>query len=109
MSDDKHIEPERLSLSVVRSLRWIIVLSVGGIIALSAWGLGLSFGVWGDSTTEGPSATDEALSVLGNIASASVGGLVGFLTRDLVLKIEDSRRIRDEASKVSVELDEEDL
>lgn len=107
MGDDR-IEPERLSLSVVRSLRWIIVLSVGGIIVLSAWGLGLSFGVWGDSSSEGPSATDEALSVLGNIASASVGGLVGFLTRDLVLKIEDSRRIRENAESLTVDVDEKE-
>ena len=95
---DDHIEPERLSLSVVRSLRWIILVSIGGIIVLSAWGLALKYGFVGDGQEETADSADEALSILGNIGSAAVGGLVGFLTRDLVLKIEDSRRVRDDAA-----------
>lgn len=94
MGDD-HIEPERLSLSVVRSLRWIILVSLLGIVALSAWGLALKYGFVGDGQEETADSADEALSILGNIGSAAVGGLVGFLTRDLVLKIEQAGRIRD--------------
>ena len=86
--------PERLSLSVVRSLRWIILLSLGGIICMSFWGLALSFGLFGaEQIDTGPSATDEAISVLGNIGSAAVGGLVGFLTRDLIVKMDQAGQI----------------
>jgi len=95
--------PERLSLSVVRSLRWIILLSLGGIIAMSFWGLALSFGLWGaEDLGIGPSATDEAISVLGNIGSAAVGGLVGFLTRDLIVKLDQAGNLVE-----SVEVEEE--
>ena len=105
MADDK-VDPERLSLSVVRTLRWIILLSVGGIISLSLVGIALAYGLFGADAEAREGALDESISVIGNIASACVGGLVGFLTRDLVLKFDQAGRVVDEGDVVLTELKE---
>lgn len=70
-----------------KAIRWlavIIITAVGGIIGLSLWGLALRYGVVGDGLAEGADAADEALSILGNVASAAVGAIAGWLSRDAV-------------------------
>lgn len=76
-----------LAYQAIRALRWIILSSIFGIIALSMWGAALRYGVLQESPIDiSNSSADEALSILGNVASAAVGGLVGWLTRDLVIR-----------------------
>lgn len=79
-----------LSAQAIHALGAIILTSIVGIIVLSAWSLALRAGVL-PSEDEAAAAlnagsADEALSILGNIASAAVGGLVGWLTRDIVVR-----------------------
>jgi hypothetical protein len=76
-----------LSSLAIRALAAIILVALVGIIALSGWGLALRAGllVSNPEALNGGTA-DEALSILGNIAAAAVGGLVGWLTRDLVVR-----------------------
>lgn len=75
-----------LSKRAIRALATVIVTSLLGIITLSAWGLALRYGVAGNGPETGAGGTsDEALSVLGNIAAAAVGGLAGWLTRDIIV------------------------
>lgn len=76
----------QLSRKAIRWLGVIIITSVGGIIALSVWGAALRWGVLGDGLSEGADAADEALSILGNVASAAVGAIAGWLTRDAVTR-----------------------
>lgn len=84
---EKDIAPpttrQRLNRDAISALYWIILMAVIGIIVLSLWGAALRYGVLGNGTPPEGSTADEALSILGNIASAAVGGLVGWLTRDL--------------------------
>ena len=77
--------PEHLSARAIKSLFWIILTALLGIVLLSLVGSLLRAGVFGMGGQDGFTSADEALSVLGNIASAAVGGLVGWLTRDLVV------------------------
>lgn len=79
LPDDK----EWLDRMAVRGLYRIILVSVLSIAVLSMAGLILRT-VINDEDNLGIGNADEALSILGNIASASVGGLVGWLTRSLV-------------------------
>jgi len=84
---------ERLGLNreAIRTLGLIVLASVVGIILLALWGLALRFGVLGDGATEasaGNTVADEALSILGNVAAAAVGGLVGWLARDLTVGLQ---------------------
>jgi len=74
-----------LSRQAITALAAVILTAVVGIILLSLWGLALRFGLWGAEASETGGVADEALSILGNIAAAAVGGLVGWLTRDLVI------------------------
>ena len=79
--------PPSLSAQAIKSLAAIILTAVVGIILLTAWSTALRAGVAGaDLSDEALNSGnfDESLSILGNIAAASVGGLVGWLTRDLV-------------------------
>lgn len=76
----------RLSSLAIRSLAAVILVALVGIIVLSLWGMALRFGVFGNGEPEVAGNADEALSILGNVASAAVGGLVGWLTRDIVIK-----------------------
>jgi hypothetical protein len=92
MSDQPPLRPAQAQLSsqAIRALGAIILTAIAGIIMLSAWSLALRAGVL-PSEDEAAAAlnagsADEALSILGNIASASVGGLVGWLTRDIVVR-----------------------
>jgi hypothetical protein len=78
-------KPKELSRDAIRSLTWIILTALGGIIVLSLVGAMVQAGWIGDRTEEAFRSADEALSILGNIAAAAVGGLVGWLTRDLVV------------------------
>lgn len=77
-----------LAYQAIRALRWIILSSIFGIIALSMWGAALRYGIFVQEELDpnSSSSADEALSILGNVASAAVGGLVGWLTRDLVIR-----------------------
>jgi hypothetical protein len=80
-------KPHALSSQAIKALAAIILTAVVGIIILSAWALALRSGVLGNDVNEFTSGTaDEALSILGNVASAAVGGLVGWLTRDIVAR-----------------------
>jgi hypothetical protein len=72
----------QLNRDAIRTLGWIILTSLIGIIGLSLWGITLRYGLFGSSEPETGGVADEALSILGNIAAAAVGGLVGWLTRD---------------------------
>lgn len=74
---------EHLSGQAIRALSAIILTATAGIIGLSAWGLALRYGLLGRGGEIPGGVADEALSILGNIAAAAVGGLVGWLTRDL--------------------------
>ena len=79
-------KPDNLSRDAIRSLTWIILTALMGIITLSVIGAMLRAGVFTSSEPSDAFTTaDEALSILGNIAAAAVGGLVGWLTRDLVV------------------------
>jgi hypothetical protein len=76
-----------LSSQAIKALSAIILTSLIGIILLSAWGIALRAGLAGGGLDDSPlnaGSADEALSILGNIAAAAVGGLVGWLTRDMV-------------------------
>jgi hypothetical protein len=73
-----------LNREAIRTLGFIILTALFGIIALSLWGISLRYGLFGATEPETGGVADEALSILGNIASAAVGGLVGWLTRDYV-------------------------
>lgn len=78
-----------LSKQAIHALGAIILTAIAGIIALSAWSLALRAGLGGDEDAAGAinaGSADEALSILGNIASAAVGGLVGWLTRDMLTR-----------------------
>jgi hypothetical protein len=74
----------QLNRDAIRTLGFIILTALFGIIALSLWGISLRYGLFGATEPETGGVADEALSILGNIASAAVGGLVGWLTRDYV-------------------------
>ena len=71
---------EWLDRMAVRGLYRIILSAILSIAALSMTGLILR-GVLTDQDGLAIGNADEALSILGNIASAAVGGLVGWLTR----------------------------
>ena len=74
---------QRLNRDAISALFWVILTALLGIILLSGLGLILRFGLFGASEmSNGQSFADEALSILGNIGSAAIGGLVGWLTRD---------------------------
>jgi hypothetical protein len=74
----------QLNRDAIRTLGFIILTALVGIIALSMWGISLRYGLFGATEPETGGVADEALSILGNIAAAAVGGLVGWLTRDYV-------------------------
>jgi len=77
---------EALSHQAIVALRNIILISLGGIVLLSFTGLVLRYGVFTEEQiADTGGVADEALSILGNIAAAAIGGLVGWLTRDLVV------------------------
>ncbi len=72
-----------LNRDAISALYWIILTALLGIIVLSAFGGALRYGLFGvDVDERGFSNADEALSILGNIGAAAIGGLVGWLTRD---------------------------
>lgn len=74
---------QRLNRDAISALFWVILTALLGIIVLSGIGLVLRFGLFGAAEmNNGQSFADEALSILGNIGSAAIGGLVGWLTRD---------------------------
>lgn len=95
---------QRLNRDAISALFWIILTAVVGIIMLSALGALLRFGVWGSAPESIQSNTDEALSILGNIGSAAIGGLVGWLTRDK-LDADDSRVSDQQQSTMDTEGD----
>lgn len=69
----------------VRALYRIIMATILSIAALSLAGVLLRSVVL-DSERLTLGTADEALSILGNIASAAIGGLVGWLTRASVAR-----------------------
>ncbi len=71
-----------LNRDAISALYWIILTALLGIIVLSAFGGALRYGLLGSSSGDGFASADEALSILGNIGAAAIGGLVGWLTRD---------------------------
>lgn len=73
---------QRLNRDAISALFWVILVALLGIIILAALGALLRYGVFGDAGADSQSVADEALSILGNIGSAAIGGLVGWLTRD---------------------------
>lgn len=79
---------QRINQDAIRALSYIIVFAVGGIILISFTSIVLQADLLAglfDGIEQNPDispSVDEALSVLGNIAAAAVGGLVGWLTRD---------------------------
>lgn len=74
----------RLNRTAIRVLGIVIITSIIGIIILSFWGLTLRYGLVGAEDATGNTVADEALSILGNIGAAAVGGLVGWLARDYI-------------------------
>lgn len=81
---------QRLNRDAISALFWVIFTALLGIIGLSLWVAALRYGVVGDgSPQEGVGSADEALSALGNLASAAVGGLVGWLARDANARYHD--------------------
>lgn len=102
MSDPSAHPHYSLSKQAIKALGSIILTAIIGIIVLSAWSLGLRAGIAGDekaATAINAGSADEALSILGNIASAAVGGLVGWLTRDMLTR----RLVVDEPKEESKE------
>jgi hypothetical protein len=88
MNEERHPHYS-LSRQAIKALGAIILTAIVGIIVLSAWSLGLRAGIAGSeeaATAINAGSADEALSILGNIASAAVGGLVGWLTRDMLVR-----------------------
>lgn len=77
---------QRINRDAISGLFWIISIALLGIISLSFWGLALRYGVLGSGEEQQGGVADEALSILGNVASAAVGGLVGWLTRDQIVQ-----------------------
>lgn len=82
--------PEDIDRSAIRALLTVIVTCVGGIIAVSITGqliqADMLAGLF-DNIEQDPDAainTDEALSLLGTVASASAGALAGWLTHRYV-------------------------
>lgn len=91
--------PPSLSSQAIKSLAAIILTAVLGIILLTAWSIALRAGVAGadlDAEALNAGNFDESLSILGNIAAASVGGLVGWLTRDLVYQASSTEDVPSE-------------
>jgi hypothetical protein len=81
--------PVTLASTAIRSLFWIIMTAVLLIGVISIANLFITSGLVAakpGGIAEAAGRTDEALSILGNIASASVGGLVGWLSRDFVIR-----------------------
>lgn len=96
MADPSEHPHYSLSKQAIKALGSIILTAIIGIIVLSAWSLALRAGLGGKedaATAINAGSADEALSILGNIASAAVGGLVGWLTRDMLTR----RLVVDEA------------
>lgn len=99
-----------LSSHAIKALSAIILTALIGIILLSAWGTALRAGLAGGGLEEDPlsaGTADEALSILGNIASAAVGGLVGWLTRDMVRVDRDRRSVTPDANSEQTQEDTE--
>jgi hypothetical protein len=89
MTDPSEHPHYSLSKQAIKALGSIILTAIVGIIVLSAWSLALRAGLGGKeeaATAINAGSADEALSILGNIASAAVGGLVGWLTRDMLTR-----------------------
>lgn len=74
-----------LNRTAILSLFYVILVAIGGIIVITLLAELIRSGVLGDVDSELFAAGDEALSILGNVAAAAVGGLVGWLTRDVVV------------------------
>jgi hypothetical protein len=100
MNDDEY-QPENVFAGMERlhrvALRWlgvVILVAVIGVIllALSDELLPSVFGR-SDGTTQALSRgeqTDQAVAILGNIASAGIGGLVGWMAKDLWVRTRDT-------------------
>jgi hypothetical protein len=84
--EEKHMPApttrQLLNRDAIRALFWIIITALLGIIVTTLAGVMLRAGIFNNDTTIEVGAGDEALSILGNVASAAIGGLVGWLTRD---------------------------
>lgn len=101
-----HVRPDRdewLDRMAVRGLYRIIMAAIVSIAALSGVGV-LMRAVVIDADRLALNTADEALSILGNIAAASVGGLVGWLTRATL----DARPPADEDPATPTGLDDDD-
>ena len=81
---------QKLNRDAISALFWVILTALLGIIFLAGLGALLRYGVFGDAGAESQSVADEALSILGNIGSAAIGGLVGWLTRDQLEQRDDT-------------------
>ena len=84
-----------LHRSVVRWLGAVILIAVLGILAIALVDSSAFDVVTGEGGEEGGiitgigsrgTQTDQAVAILGNIASAGIGGLVGWVTRDFTLR-----------------------
>jgi hypothetical protein len=93
------LDIDKLSLSVIRSLRYVILTALMGIILLSLTGAVVRYLIItgdGDPESSAVGSADEAIGALGNIASAAVGGLVAWMTRDLLARQEEANRMAEE-------------
>lgn len=100
----------RLSEQAITALKWIIMTALIGIIVINIIGTLVSAGLLEGllDITENPDRsvnTDEALSILGNLGSAAVGGLVGWLTRDYI----EASDAADRAAEVAIAEAEEEI
>lgn len=103
MNPDEDSDAEReviqqiahLHRTTVHWLGGVILLAVSGIILIAFLDSSLLdyFGPGEADRTEGTgilasrgSQTDQAVAILGNIASAGIGGLVGWITRDFTIR-----------------------
>lgn len=105
MADQKsHTPRQLLNRDAIKTLGIIIMTALIGIIMLSLWGLTLRYGLLSANPEEAGAAgvADEALSILGNIAAAAVGGLVGWLTRDYAESVKATTGFQEMPTDASV-------
>lgn len=112
---EKDIPPpttrQRLNRDAISALFWIILTAIVGIILMSLLGMSLRYGLLSSGRELDATATtaDEALSILGNVASAAIGGLVGWLTRDQLDQKDTKLPPEPTADEIALPIDVEEL
>ena len=95
---DDHLISEiaRLNRLAIYWLGAIILVAVLGLISLAV----VDAGFWGTASTNGEgiavrgNQTDQAVAILGNIASAGIGGLVAWFTRDVLVRLRGGQEFK---------------